>query len=146
MSIDEEVQKDLSRDQLLRYQYTKAISTGTVTKKLELQTLGPLNHTRWLTLAIRVQQLYTRTPTPTEGHQMVIDIVQKVYTPSWFWIKSHGKFTSSPSNLHYQMELVMNQPEEVQNIVKPVVQRNTFYSPAVCWRVKIIPSDTKLLA
>ena len=37
--IDEEVQKDLSRDQLLLYQYTKAISTGTVTKKLEQQDL-----------------------------------------------------------------------------------------------------------
>ena len=37
--IDEEVQKDLSRDQLLLYQYTKATSTGTVTKKLEQQDL-----------------------------------------------------------------------------------------------------------
>ena len=37
--IDEEVQKALSRDQLLLYQYTKAISTGTVTKKLEQQDL-----------------------------------------------------------------------------------------------------------
>ena len=40
--IDEEAQKDLSRDQLLLYQYTKltkAISTGTVTKKLEQQDL-----------------------------------------------------------------------------------------------------------
>ena len=38
--IDEEAQKDLSRDQLLLYQYTKAISTGTVTKKLEAQVAG----------------------------------------------------------------------------------------------------------
>ena len=126
--IDEEVQKGLSRDQLLLYQYTKATSTGTITKKLEAQTAGPLNHTRWLTLAIRIQQLSTRTPTTTEGHQMVADFVQRVYTPSWFWIKYHRKFTPIPSNLHYQMELVMNQPEEVQNIVKPVVQRNTYFA------------------
>ena len=94
------LQKDLSRDQLLLYQYTKAISTETVTKKLEAEAAGPLNHFRWLTLAIRIQQLYTKIPTPTEGYQMVADFVQKVYAPSLFWIKSHVKFTSSPSNLH----------------------------------------------
>ena len=134
--IDEEVQKGLSRDQLLlgtscfsiSMQYTKATSTGTITKKLEAQTAGPLNHTRWLTLAVRIQQLSNRTPTTTEGHQMVADFVQRVYTPSWFWIKYHRKFTSSPSNLHYQMELVMIHPEEVQNIVKPVVQRDTYFA------------------
>ena len=38
--IDEEVQKGLSRDQLLLYQYTKATSTGTITKKLEARTDG----------------------------------------------------------------------------------------------------------
>ena len=96
---------------------------------------------RSLTLAIRVQQLYTRTPTPTEGHQMVIDIVQKVYTPSWFWIKSHGKFTSSPSNLHYQMELVMIHPEEVQNIVKPVVQRNTYFADPALLLCSMLESE-----
>ena len=69
--IDEEVQKGLSRDQLLLYQYTKATSTETITKKLEAQSAGSLNHTRWLTLAIRIQQLSTRTPTTTEDHQMV---------------------------------------------------------------------------
>ena len=113
---------------LLLYQYTKATSTGTVTKKVEAQAAGPLNHSRWLTLAIRIQQLSTRTPTNTEGQQMLADFIQRVYTPSWFWIKYHRKFTSSPSNLHYQMELVMIHPEEVQNIVKPVVQRNTYFA------------------
>ena len=33
--IDEEAQKDLTRDQLLLYQYTKAISTGTLRKQLK---------------------------------------------------------------------------------------------------------------
>ena len=56
-------------------------TTGTVTKKLQAQAAGPLNHSRWLTLAIRIQQLYTRTPIPIEGHQMVVDFIQKVYAP-----------------------------------------------------------------
>ena len=143
--MDDEVLKDLSRDQLLLYQYTKAIATGNISKKLEAQAAGPLNHSRWLTLAIRIQQLYTRTANPTEGHQMVVDFIQKMYAPSWFWIKSHGKFTSSPSNLHYQMELVMNQPEVVQSIVKPVVQRNAFFADPALLLCSMLESEDDIL-
>ena len=76
---------------------------------------------------------------------MVIDIVQKVCTPSWFWIKSHGKFTSSPSNLHYQMELVMNQPEEVQNIAKPVILQNAYFADPALLRCSMLESEDNTL-
>ena len=59
---------------------------------------------------------------------MVVKFIQQVYSSSWFHIKSHGKLTSSPSNLHHQMELVVNQPEEVKQIVKPVSQRNPYFA------------------
>ena len=59
---------------------------------------------------------------------MVVNFIQQVYSASWFHIKSHGKFTSSPSNLHYQMELVVNLVEEIQQIVKPVIQRNANFA------------------
>ena len=76
---------------------------------------------------------------------MVVDFIQKVYTPSWFWIKSHGKFTSSPTNLHYQMDLVMNQPEEVQTIVKPVVQRNAYFADPALLRCSMLESEDNTL-
>ena len=108
--------------------YTKGIITGVLSKQLAEQAAGPLNHSRWLTLWIWVQQLYTRTESPTDGLLMVVTFIQQVYSPRWFHIKSHPKFTSSHSNLHYQMELVVNQPEEVQQIVKPVIQRNAYFA------------------
>ena len=65
--------------------------------------------------------------------------------PSWFHIKSHPKFTSSHSNLHYQMELVMNQPEEVQQIVKPVIQRNVYFAEPSGLLYSMLESDDKAL-
>ena len=126
--LPDEVVKDLSRDQHLLYLYTKAIATGQVSKRLAAQVAGPLNHSRWITLALRAQQLYTRTTTPSVGLITIVTFIQAVYSPSWFRIKSHVKFTSSPSNLHYQMELVINQPQEIQDIVKPVIQRNAYFA------------------
>ena len=42
--IKEEVQKNLNRDQLLLYQYTKPIVEGIVPKQLAAQVAGPLDH------------------------------------------------------------------------------------------------------
>ena len=39
-----EVQKNLNRDQLLLYQYTKPIVEGIVHKQLAAQVAGPLDH------------------------------------------------------------------------------------------------------
>ena len=108
--LEESVQNDLSRDQWLLYKYTKAIATGSVDDNLKHQIAGPLNHSRWLTLAIRLLQLYTRTENPSDALVNIVTYIVKVYSPSWFKIKSKAKFTSSPSNLFYQMRLVMNLP------------------------------------
>ena len=63
---------------------------------------------------------------------MIVRYIQRVYSPTWFHINSHWKFTASPSNTHLQMKLVMNQPEKIQQIVKPVLQRNgQFADPAI---------------
>ena len=63
----DKVVKDLSRGQKLLYQYIKAVSEGQVSLRLATQKVGPLNHSRWVTLAIRILQLYTRTENPSEG-------------------------------------------------------------------------------
>ena len=124
--IDGDIAKDLSRDQKLLYQYIKAIKAGTVPPKLATQVAGPVNHSRWLTLAIRLLQLYTRTEKPTEGLQTVVKFIMNVYGPCWFLIKKKNKFTNGPSILFHQMELIKTQTQQVQEIVQPVVQRNAF--------------------
>ena len=105
-----EVWKDLSRDQKLLYQYTKAIQSGEVSDKLAGQVAGPIDHSRWLTLAIRLLQKYTRDPDPSPGLKMIVTYICQVYVPMWFTIKCHSKFSRGPGHLFHLMQLVKEQP------------------------------------
>ena len=63
-SLDEmpkDIFEKLSRDQKLLYRYTKAVIFGTVPDNLKDQKPGPLCHARWLTLALSILILNTRT-------------------------------------------------------------------------------------
>ena len=126
--LDEKVVNDLSRDQKLLYKYAKAISSGKVDDDLAGQIPGPMNHSRWLTLALRLMILFTRWLNPPKGLVTIVTYILKVYVPSWFTIKSNSKFTANPSNLYKQMRLVVTLPTEIQDIVKPYVQRNGYFA------------------
>ena len=87
------VWRDLSRDQKLLYQYTHAVAQGEVSQQLAGQVAGPIDHSRWLTLAIRILQIYTRTAEPSDGLKTIATYICQLYSPMWFTIKAHSKFT-----------------------------------------------------
>ena len=126
--LDVTIWSDLSRDQKLLYQYVKAIQTGEVSDRLAMQVVGPIDHSRWLTLSIRILQIYTRTAAPSLGLRMIATYICQVYAPMWFLIKAHSKFTQGPMHILKLIELVRDQPEEVQVIVKPAIQRNAYFA------------------
>ena len=126
--LEEKVWKDLSRDQKLLYRWTKAVEAGVVPPELAIQVAGPINHSRWLTLAIRTLELYTKTANPSSGLRSVVRFIMQVYSPSWFKIKSNSKFTSGPANLFLQMRLIKDQPMDVKETVMRVVQRNAYFA------------------
>ena len=74
---------------------------------------------RWLTLSVRILELYIRTEDYPPG---------LVYAPSWFQIKSHSHFTADPSNLFMQMWRAVKLSQEDQSIIRPVVQRNAYFA------------------
>ena len=62
-SIDKPLQhsvekEDLSTEQRLVYEYTKAIGSGKVDEKYSSWKVGQLHHARWLTLAMRFFAVY----------------------------------------------------------------------------------------
>ena len=59
-----EVKNDLNNDQKLLLEYCVSISSGEIDKSLVSRKLGPLCHSRWFTLAIRLLALYTREKKP----------------------------------------------------------------------------------
>ena len=130
--LEDRVWKDLSCDQQLLYRWTKAVASGVVPEELAGQVAGPINHSRWLTLAIRLLELYCKTPNPSLGLCKISKFIVQVYAPSWFKIKCNSKFTSGPANLFYMMKLIKTQPLEVHTVVQKVVQRNGYFAdPAV---------------
>ena len=60
MELEEEVLKDLSRDQKFKYQHYRAVMTGVLENIDARQAMAPINYSRWLTLVIRLHQLWTR--------------------------------------------------------------------------------------
>ena len=123
------VLKDLSRDQNLLYRYARGISTGHLEENLIQQKPGPINHSRWLTLAIRIMICYTRTEEPTPGMIKIISFIVKVYCPGWFLIKMNHNFVHGPSNLFEQMRLIMTTQEiDVRQVAMKTVQHNAYFA------------------
>ena len=133
--LEDKVWKDLSCDQQLLYRWTKAIASGVVPADLAGRVAGPTNHSRWNTLAERLEQLYTVTPNPSDGFKKIVKYIVQVYVPGWFQIKCHAKFTFGPANLFHQMCLTNSQPLEAQSVVKRVVPSLLIleFFFAVCW-------------
>ena len=126
--MEDEVLKDLSRDQWLLYMYCRAVITGVLENKIARQAVAPINHSRWLTLAVRLLQLWTRTDNPDQNLRNIVSYILKVYAPAWFLIRKENNFVMGPEHIFKKMEVVRQLGEEVQQIVKPVIQRNAWFA------------------
>ena len=77
--ISDSVQNYLSQDQELLNKYRQAISSGILPSNLAKRKPGPTNHSRWLTLTLRILILYTRTTNPSTQLIRLVTFVQQVY-------------------------------------------------------------------
>ena len=90
------VLNDLSSDQRLLFEYCKGIGSGRVDDQWASWKIGPLNHARWLTLAIRILCVYSRETKPTPTLKQLVYFIVQVYAPTWFEIKSLLNFMNRP--------------------------------------------------
>ena len=127
--LPESVRCDLSRDQALLYDYAQGIISGILPDTLVNQLPGPINHARWLTLAIRLMIIYTRTEEPDSSLIKITCFIVQVYVPMWFMIKQNNKFWHGPVNLFKQMKLVMEtQSVDIQEVAKKTIQNNAYFA------------------
>jgi hypothetical protein len=121
------VLKDLSSDQRLLYEYCKGIGCGRVDEQWSSRKIGPLNHARWLTLAIRILCLYTRDNKPTCNLKKLVHYIVRVYAPAWFEIKMSSKLHESPPLLFDAiMRLNLLPYDDVKGIIKHSIQGNAY--------------------
>ena len=90
-----DVLEDLSTDQYYGYKICWSVICGEVDDDLRLHDIGPLVHSRWLTLARRILRLYlyTATENPSKNVITLAQFCLKVYFPTWFEIKHYSMLT-----------------------------------------------------
>ena len=122
-----EIMNDLSKDQRQLLAYTRLICKGENSPVLQWR-LGPLCHSRWLTLAVRTLALYCKTLEPSEKLLTIVKFILFVYAPTWFDIKYHEHWQNGPKNLFNMMVRTRDMPADIRVIVEPVIQRNAFFA------------------
>ena len=123
------VQKDLSNDQRLLLEYVQGIAVGKVNSQLALQKIGPLNPSRWLTLAIRLLCVYTRGIYPVHLSIAMTQLVQyivQVYAVIWFEIKRNGKLEMQPVFIFDVIQRIKLQSPTIQKVALENLKFNAF--------------------
>ncbi len=96
----------LSDNQRLLMEYMFGISEGKISDKFVYRKPGPLNLARWLTTAIRILVLYTRTDDPSETLFILVHYIVKVYAFTWFTVREVNNFIGGPEILFEMIQVV----------------------------------------
>ena len=128
--LPEEVIAQLSWDQKCLYKLLHAVRNGKSNTDIANMKLGGLNHSRWLTLAIRVLYLYMCVHKlgrrVAAKLKRLVHFIMTNYGPMWFTIKLKPFITDAPKHVFHQMQLLKLLPSDVRKIVKPYVSRNAY--------------------
>jgi hypothetical protein len=123
---------DLSTDQLYGYKMVLAIRTGNIPIDLIKMECGPVNHSRWLTTANRMMQIWVSVHglsgenLSTLSH--LVEYVVGVYYPMWLDIKVRWSFIEGPRHVLETLRLLKMQNQVNRNIVQKYVISGAWFS------------------
>ena len=91
--------------------------------------VGPIVHSRWLTIACRILRRYVSEQKPSTALVTPTKFCVQVYFSSWFQIKSKHKLTDGPKNLFDLYKRIQNFPNiKAKNIAPKVLERNAYFA------------------
>lgn len=127
-SIPENVIDDLSTDQRLLLEYSRGVAEGKISTRFVHHRIGPFCQSRWLTFAIRILALYTRTNAPNKTLKTLVIFIQRIYSKYWFEYKKAKSFLDGPKILHGMISDIksLNFESELHTSLMKTVQRNAF--------------------
>ena len=96
-----------------------SVICGDVDNDLRLYDIGPLVHSRWLTLACKILRLFSATKSPSKNLITLAQFCLKVYFPTWFMRGS--------KNLYLFQRIVSFPNQKVVEIALEVLQNNGFF-------------------
>ena len=101
---------------------------GSVSSNLARKKSGPINHSRWLTLANTVCRLYVSEEEPHKRLCLLTQFIVVHYGPCWFVIKCAPSWKHGPKHVHLAIQLLKYLPPAVNNVVKPYIARNAYFA------------------
>ena len=131
-SISEDVASDLSSDQRLLYSAFQSVRTGVIRPELHSLSPGPISHSRWLTLAIRVLLLYMKKH-GLRGKDItnlatIVKFLMTNYVVMWFRLKQKPAIGEAPRHLFSQVQLTNLLPKSTQTIARTNLARNAYWA------------------
>ena len=129
INLPEDVEDDLSTDQSYAYKIALAVINGTVNEDLSLLEVGPIVHSRWLTLACRILRRYISTPNPSANLMLLAKFCIEVYLPSWFNIKAKNFVTDGSKNYFKLLQSIKTfSDEDIRKAAINVLIRNGYFA------------------
>ena len=98
VKLPESVVDDLSADQHYAYKICSAVIGGVIDSDLQYLKVGPIVHSRWLTLGCRILRYYVSVDEPSSNLEILANFCLQVYFPSWFEIKTNSQLTCGSRN------------------------------------------------
>jgi len=78
----DDIVDDLSSDQYYGYRLCLAVMSGYLDPDLQKLQIGPIVHSRWLTLACSILRFYTSTKQPSKSLVQLTNFYLKIYFPT----------------------------------------------------------------
>ena len=96
--LSDEALCDVRDDQYYAYQIRRSIIHGALDSDLQLLEVGPLCHSRWLTLGCRILRYYVFQDKPNLTLVLFTEFRIKVYFPNFFEVEATSLITDGPRN------------------------------------------------
>ena len=120
---------DVSNDQYYEYQNCWSIIHGAVDPDLQLLEVGPLCHSRWMTLGCRILRLYVYQDKPNLTLVLLTEFCIKVYFPNFFEVEAKSSITDGPRNIFFKLRRVTQfSDKQGRDIALKVLRHNAFFA------------------
>ena len=128
VTLPDDVIEDLSTDQLYAYRFCWAVVLGEANQDLQLMEVGPIVHSRWLTLGCRILRKCVSTSSPSKKLQDLAEFCMKIYFSSWFDIKLNNKISDGSPNFFRMVQQISTfSNQQVREESQKVLLRNSFF-------------------
>ena len=77
---------------------------------------------------LRGLRLYVTTESPSDELKVLVNFILKSYMPVGFEIKVGKTFTVGPVHLYRYIETSRYLPDNLKQVVDPVIERNAFFA------------------